>query len=81
MVALTIYLVSRITAQVAHKKEVQRRRSSETTALVTTAAITAIPLLMKSPLMKSVGLPLGAALASLFILSRSRRDNDEATGE
>jgi hypothetical protein len=71
VIALIIYAVSAVTAEIAHKKEVQRRRSAETTALVTTAAITAIPLLMRSPLMKTVGLPLGAALAALFLLSKS----------
>ena len=70
-IALIVYAVSAVTAEIAHKKEVQRRRSAETTALVTTAAITAIPLLMKSPLMKTIGLPLGGALAALFLLSRS----------
>lgn len=71
LIALAIYIVSRVTAEIAHKKEVQRRRSAETTALVTTATITAVPLLMKSPLMKKVGLPLGGALAALFLLSKS----------
>jgi uncharacterized integral membrane protein len=71
VIALTIYNVSRGTAEIAHKKEVQRRRSAETTALVTTATITALPLLLKSPLMKSIGLPLGAALAAFFVLSKS----------
>jgi len=78
LIALSIYVVSRITAEVAHRKEVQRRRSAETTALVTTAAITAVPLLMKSPLMKTIGLPLGAALAALFILSKSRSKSGDA---
>jgi uncharacterized integral membrane protein len=69
--ALIIYMVSTVTAEVAHRREVDRRRSAEKTALVTTAALTAIPLLMKSPLMKTVGLPLGGALAALFLLSKS----------
>lgn len=72
LIALVIYLVSRIGAGIAERKEAERRRSAETTALVTTAAITAIPLLLKSPLMRSIGLPLGAALAAFFVLSRSR---------
>jgi amino acid transporter len=72
LIALTMYIVSRVTAEIAHKKEVQRRRSAETTALVTTAAVTAVPLLLKSPLMKTIGLPLGGALAALFVLMKSR---------
>jgi hypothetical protein len=81
VIALAIYIAARITAEIAHKKEVQRRRSAETTALVTTAAVTAVPLLLKSPLMKKVGLPLGGALAALFLLSKSspnRPTSDES---
>ncbi len=71
VVALTLYAVSRVTAEIAHKKEVERRRSAETTAMVTTATLTALPLLLKSPLVRSVGLPLGAALAAFLVLSKS----------
>jgi uncharacterized integral membrane protein len=83
VVALAIYLVSTVTAEVAHRREVQRRRSAERTALVTTAAVTAIPLLMKSPLMKTIGLPLGGALAALYLLSKSgtRHDADSDRGD
>lgn len=80
LIALGIYGVSRITAEIAHRRDVQRRRSAETTALVTTATVTALPVLMKSPLMKQIGLPLGGALAAIFLLSKSgtkaRRDSD-----
>lgn len=71
LIALGTYVVSRVTAEIAHRREVQRRRSAETTALVTTATVTAIPILMKTPLMKQIGLPLGGALAALYLLSKS----------
>lgn len=77
VIALTIYVVSRVTSEVAHRREVQRRRSAERTALVTTAAITSLPLLMKSPLMKSIGLPVGGALATLYLLSRAASADTE----
>jgi uncharacterized integral membrane protein len=75
VIAAAIYIVSRVTAEIAHRREVQRRRSAETTALVTTATVTAIPLLLKSPLMKTIGLPLGGALAALFVLSKTNAAN------
>jgi uncharacterized integral membrane protein len=79
LVALAIYIASRIMAEIAHRREVQRRRSAETTALVTTATVTALPILMKSPLMRQIGLPLGGALAALFLLSKSSgKSNDDA---
>lgn len=71
VIALAIYVVSRITASIQHKQEVERRRSAETTALVTTAAVTAVPILLRSPLMKRVGLPLGGAIAAAFMLSKT----------
>jgi uncharacterized integral membrane protein len=77
LIAAGIYGTSRVVAEVAHRREVQRRRSAETTALVTTATITALPILMKSPLMKRIGLPLGGALAALFLLSKSGGKKDD----
>ena len=82
VIALAIYLVSRIIAAIQHKQEVDRRRSAETTALVTTAAVTAVPILLRSPLMKRVGLPLGGAIAAAFMLSKSsHRPPDGDAGE
>ena len=70
LIALSIYLVLRIIDTVSSRREAQRRHSAETTALVTTAAITALPMMMKSPLMRTIGLPVGGALAALYFLSK-----------
>jgi hypothetical protein len=70
LVALGIFLAIRVTADIAKRREAQRRHSAEKTALVTTAAITALPMVMKSPLMRTVGIPLGGALAALYFLSK-----------
>ena len=45
-------------------------RKGARTALITTAAISAVPLLLKSPLMKRLGLPLGGTLAAAYLLTR-----------
>jgi len=74
LVALGIFIAMRITENIARRRETQRRQSAETTALVTTAAITALPMALKSPLVRKFGLPVGAALAVLFLLSKSRDD-------
>jgi len=80
LIAAAIYLASHAVAEVAHKREVQRRRSAETTALVTTATVTALPLLMKSPLMRQIGLPIGGALAALYLLSKAgNKKNDDSS--
>ena len=73
LVALVIFAVVRIMEGIARREEAQRRRAAETTALATTAAITALPMLLKSPLVRNIGLPLGGALAVLYFLSRSER--------
>lgn len=70
VVALAIFIAIRIAAGIVAHREAQRRHSAEKTALVTTAAITAVPMLLKSPLMRQVGLPVGGALAALYLLSK-----------
>lgn len=69
-IALAIYIGVRIAANVVAKREAQRRHSAEKTALITTAAITAVPMLLKSPLMRTIGIPVGGALAALYLLSK-----------
>lgn len=76
-IALLIFIVVRIIESIAARKEAQRRRAAETTALATTAAITALPMLLKSPLLRNVGLPLGGALAALYFLSKAERPDDK----
>ncbi len=75
--ALAVYLITRIQAGATARVEANRHRSAETTALVTSAAITAMPLLAKSPLFRKVGLPLGSALAAAYLLSRSSSNRHE----
>lgn len=70
LMALAIYVSLRIMDAIAKRREAQRRHSAETTALVTTAAITALPMVLKSPLMRNIGLPLGGTLAALYLLSK-----------
>jgi membrane protein implicated in regulation of membrane protease activity len=77
IIALLIYVVARITAEIAHRREAERRRAAQTTAVVTTAAATALPVLLKSPLMRNLGLPLGGALAAMFLLSKSGAGHDD----
>ena len=81
LIALLIFAAMRITDAVAERQQTERKHSAERTALVTTAAIAALPMVMDSDLMKKVGLPIGGALAAAFLLSRSsgnRRHNGHA---
>ena len=75
LLALSVYLGSRI-GEGRRKREVAtRRKSSETSAFVTTAALTALPVLLKSPLVRTLGLP--AAAIAAFLLVRNGSDKDE----
>lgn len=73
LLALAVYLGSLI-GKTRHKREVaEKRRSSETSAFVTTAALTALPVLLKSPLVRKLGLP--AAAIAAFLLVRGGSDD------
>jgi uncharacterized integral membrane protein len=70
LVALIVFLVAGQRRNALRRRAAEEKRSHESTALLTTAAITALPLILKSPLMKSVGIPIGGALAAAYLLSR-----------
>lgn len=79
LVAVAIWATMAATQAVARRKAAERRHAQEKTALVTTAALTALPLVLQSPLMRKVGIPVGGALAAAFLLSKSggHRDGEE----
>lgn len=75
LLALAVYLGSRIGEGRRRREIADKRHSSETSAFVTTAALTALPVLLKSPLLRTLGLP--AAAIAAFLLVRNSRDKDE----
>ena len=82
VVAGGIWATIAIIDSIARHRSAQRRNSAEKTALVTTAALTAVPLLLKSDLMKKIGIPIGGALAAAYLLSKpgsegGRRNSDD----
>lgn len=84
----TFVLIAAITALVMklrHDDEARRRaerqREHDRTALVTTALITSLPMLLKSGLMKKLGLPVGGALAAAYLLTRPGHSDDDAKAD
>ena len=77
LIALGIFTGLQITRSIAARQSTERRQSAEKTALVTTAALTAVPMLLRSPLMKSIGIPVGGALAALYLLSKPGGHRDD----
>jgi len=71
LIALAIYLVALLQDNIAARRDAERKKSAEMTALITTAIITAVPLILRSPLFKEIGLPAGAALASALMMRKS----------
>lgn len=76
IVALAIWAAVTISDNIARRQATQRRNSAEKTALVTTAALTALPLVLKSDLMRKVGIPIGGALAAAYLLAKPTGSHD-----
>jgi len=80
VIAIAIWATMAILEGIAKRKALEKRHAQEKTALVTTAALTALPIVLQSPLMRKVGIPVGGALAAAFLLSKSgghHHDGDE----
>lgn len=76
VLALAVYLGSLIGKGRTKRTVVEKRRSNETSAFVTTAAITALPVLLKSPLVRRFGLPAAALAAFLLVRGGSDKSDD-----
>lgn len=71
VIAVGIWISMAVVESIARRKALEKRHAQEKTALVTTAALTALPIVLQSPLMRKVGIPVGGALAAAFLLSKS----------
>jgi uncharacterized integral membrane protein len=78
VLAVAVFLVAHIQDGIAARREAERRKSAESTTLVTTAILSALPALLRSPVMREIGIPAGAAIASALLLKRTAaRDRDD----
>jgi hypothetical protein len=64
LLALATFLTAQLVEHAQARRMAERKKSADVTSLITAAAITAVPLILRSPLMKEFGIPAGAALAS-----------------
>lgn len=76
VVAGILFLVYRSNEQTAQRRAMERRRTAEANALMTGAAVSALPVLMKSPLVRNIGIPVGAALVALYFANRMDTGED-----
>lgn len=77
LAALVVWLVARAAERRRQRREAELRRASDTTALATTAALTALPMLLRNPAMRLAAIPVGAALG-YFVLRRRRGPSTDA---
>lgn len=75
LLALAVLAGTKIDEGERKRRASEKRRSSETSAFMTTAALTALPVLLKSPLVRRLGLP--AAAIAAFLLVRKSDENDD----
>jgi len=76
LIALAVYGVFHWRDTMEAHRDAEKKRSAEMTALITTAAITAIPLIL--PTLRRVGVPTASAAAAIYSLLQSkafRRDD------
>lgn len=69
LLALAVYLGAQIGEGRRRREAAERRHSSETGAFLTTAALTALPMVAKSPLLLRLGIP---AAVVAFLLMRDK---------
>lgn len=73
--AAIVYAIAQARAEAARREAAQRRKS-EATALAVAAAADTLPVLLKSPLIRGVGIPLGAAVAAFLLANRLDKSDD-----
>ncbi len=74
VLAFAIWLGGRMAQARHHRAQAEKRRSSETSAFVTTAALTAFPTIMKTPGLRIWGIPAAAAAAYFLMRGKNRPD-------
>jgi len=76
LLALAVYLGAQLGEGRRKRELAQKRRSSEAGAFLTTATLAALPVLLRSPLLRTLGLP-AAAIAAYLLVSNSGDDGEE----
>jgi hypothetical protein len=70
VLALAVYLGTRIGENRHRREAAEKRKSTETSAFVTTAALTALPVVLKSPMGRAIAIP-AAAVAAYLLMRRA----------
>jgi uncharacterized membrane protein len=76
VLALAVYLGKTIVESRRRRRQAEKRRSTETSAFLTTATLTALPVVLRSPAMRTLVLP-AAALAAYLLFRDGTDKNDD----
>ncbi len=74
LLALAVYIGTLLGKGQKRRDLAERRKSSESSAFLTTAALTALPVFLRSPMIVKLGIP-AAAIATLALLRENHRDD------
>jgi MFS family permease len=73
VIALVVLVALRIQQAAVKRRMEQRREEAETTALMVSAAASAIPELLRSPVVRSVGLPIALYVGFMLMAGPKKR--------
>jgi hypothetical protein len=80
-IGLIVWFAAQAAERARQRRIVEKRKSADTTALLTTAAITALPMLIRNPAMRLAAVPVGLLAGYLFLNQRQQSNEDKARKE
>lgn len=78
LIGAIVWFSSQAAEKARQRRIVEKRKSTDTTALLTTAAITALPMLIRNPAMRVAAVPVGLLAGYLFLNQRQQHNEDKA---
>jgi cobalamin synthase len=81
LAAVILWFWAQAAERARQRKIVEKRKSTDTTALLTTAAITALPMLIRNPAMRMAAVPVGLLAGYLFLNQRQQSNEEKAKRE
>jgi uncharacterized membrane protein len=76
VLALIVFGIRALNEQARKRREQAARKATERTALITSAALTALPMLLEKEGLRKIGLPLGGVIAAAWLLLKSGEKKD-----
>ena len=78
LIALVMVGLKTASDRARERRALEAKRAAEKTALVTTAAMSALPMIAESPVLRKAALPLGSALLAFWLLLRPKKDDPDS---